>query len=113
MLHQLVRRLTVVSGFALVMAMPSQAFAQNLLDWQALGGSGAIQSHVPFTMKSVTDKESLKHGSRVFGINLVWDKSTTLNNVMFDKQTGSGDVKYGEQIAVYLKGGGYLKYEKR
>ena len=64
----------ILSGCAFAMALPSQVLAQNLLDWQALGGSGAIQSASTFTLKNVTDKESLKYGSQTFGINLVWDK---------------------------------------
>jgi hypothetical protein len=97
---------------ALAIGVQAQSPTPNLLDWQAFGGSGAIQSAIPFTIKNVTDKETLRYGKRVWGIDLVWDKSETLNNLKFEKQTGSGDVKYDELIAISVNGGGYLKYEK-
>src|SRR2546421_2834047 len=104
----------VTTVAALALAFPSQAFAQNLLDWQALGGTGAIQSfNSKFTLKNVSDKESIKYGKRTWGINLVWDKSTSLNNVQFDKETGNGDVKYGEHVAIrFNNGGAYLRYKR-
>ena len=100
-----------LAAAAVMTASPAQA--QNLQDWQAMGGNGAIQSGAMFTLRNVTDKEALKYGSRTWGINLVWDKNMNLNNVKFEKQAGSGDVKYTEPIAINVKGGGYLKYEKR
>lgn len=101
-------------GMIVALAIGAQAESPvpNILDWQAKGGSGAIQSATPVTLKNVTDKESLRFGKRTWGINLEWDKSETLNNVKFEKQTGSGDVKYAELIAISVNGGGYLKYEK-
>ncbi len=114
MLRQFSGRIGMVSAAALVLAVPSQTFAQNMQDWQAVGGTGAIQSFFStFTLYNVTDKEGLKYGSRFAGINLKWDKNTSLNNVRFDKKTGSGDVKYGEVIGINIKGGGFLRYEKR
>ena len=114
MLQQYTRRFGVVAAIGLALAVPSQAFAQNLQDWQAMGGTGAIQSfHSKFTLYNVTDKEALKYGSRFAGINLKWDKSTSLNNVRFDKQTGSGDVLYGELIGINISGGGFLRHQKR
>jgi len=114
MLRQFSGRIGMVSAAAVVLAVPSQAFAQNMQDWQARGGTGAIQSFSSnFTLFNVTDKEGLKYGSRFAGINLTWDKSTTQTNVRFDKKTGSGDVKYGELIGINIKGGGFLRYEKR
>src|SRR5690349_21311149 len=112
------RRIThsfwIVLGMIVALAIGAQAQSRtpNLLDWQAIGGSGAVQSAIPFTLKNVTDNETLRYGSRTWGIDLVWDKSETLNNIKFEKQTGSGDVKYDELIAISVNGGGYLKYEK-
>jgi hypothetical protein len=92
-------------------AFPLNAFAQNLLDWQATG-SGTMTSGSAFTMKNVTDKETLKYGSRRWGINLVWDKGTSLNNVTVEK-AGGGPIAYGDPVAVKVNGGGYLKYGHR
>ncbi len=112
--RRIIPRFWMVLGLLVVLAISAQAQSHtpNLLDWQAIGGSGAIQSATPFTLKNVTDKETLRFGKRVWGINLEWDKSETLNNIKFEKQTGSGDVKYDELIAISVNGGGYLKYEK-
>ena len=114
MARQFKKWLVVFAVAGIAAGAPSSALAQNLLDWQAMGGSGPIQSyHSNFTLYNVSDREALKYGSRTWGINLVWDRNTNLGNIRFDKQSGSGDVKYGEPVAVYIKGGGFLKWEKR
>jgi len=113
MYKRITNRFWMASGAVLALGFgaQTQAGAQNLLDWQASGGSGAIQSIAPFTMKNVTANDNIRCGKRSMGINLVWDSGAN-NNVRFSKQTGSGDVKYGEPIAVSMSGGGFLKYEK-
>src|SRR5205085_9462843 len=97
---------------ALAIGARAQGPVPHLLDWRAIGGSGGIQSAMPFTLKNVTDKETLRFGKRTWGIDLVWDKSEALNNIKFEKPNNSGDIKYAELIAINVMGGGYLKYEK-
>lgn len=72
-----IKQIAIYSMVAFTVAYPLSASAQNLLDWQAPGG-GTMTSGTPLTMKNVSDKEMLKYGSRTFGINLVWDKKSEL-----------------------------------
>lgn len=112
MLQSFMKKSCICLMVAYAVALPTPVSAQRLLDWQATG-SGTMMSGTPFTMKNLSDKETLKYGSRTWGINLVWDKNTSLNNITVEKQSGSGAVTYGEPVAVRVKGGGYLKYAKR
>lgn len=95
--------------FCLV-APASQA---GLLDWTLRGPSGFVMSGKPLTLYNLTDKESLKYGSRTWGINLVWTKSVYLGNVQIFHRGSATPILYGERVAIYIKGGGYLKHEKR
>jgi hypothetical protein len=114
MVRQLTHRIliTCAATAALATGARAQEPVPHLLDWKAAGGTGAIQSGAPFTLKNVTEKEGVRFGTRTWGINLVWDARESPDNIKFEKQFHSGAVNYAEPIAIYVTGGGYLKYEK-
>src|SRR2546423_15558034 len=106
MYRRITHRFLMSAGAVAALAIGAQAQGPvpNLLDWRAIGGNGAIQSAIPFTLKNVTDKETLRYGKRTWGIDLMWDKGEALNNIKFEKPNDSGDVKYAELIAIAVSG---------
>jgi hypothetical protein len=88
--------------------------AKSPTDWKLLGKEAEVKAGSFYTLSNDTDHESLRYGKRTFGINLVWDKSTTLNNIRFEKQGGGkGVLHYGDKVAIHVEQGGYLKYQRR
>ena len=66
MYKRIIHRFWPALGAIVALAGGAQAQSPipNLLDWQAMGGSGAIQSATSFTLKNVTDKDTLSNGGR-------------------------------------------------
>ena len=98
--------------------------AKHPSDWKILGTGAEVKPSTPYTLRNITDNNSLRHGERTWGINLVWDKSTSLNNVRFEPKVAyapkgtvvrdhRGVLKHGDTIAIHVKGGGYLRHEQR
>ncbi len=52
----------------------------------------------------------IKYGKRKYGINLIWSPDFEPRNITFQRQSGSGPLKYGELLAIHVAGGGYLRY---
>src|SRR5262249_49544891 len=68
----------------------------------------------PYTLNNLRNKQSLKYSSRTFGINLDFDNSQTLANIKFDLPSGKSEsLRYGDAVALHVKGGGYVRYEER
>src|SRR3954464_12504395 len=68
-----------------------------------------------YDLFNTTVKEALLYGERAHGINLLWGDPKASNNIRFQRQDGSsGPLKYGEMIAVNVRGpGGFLKFQRR
>src|SRR5262245_48657892 len=72
--------------------------AKSPTDWKLLGKDAEVKAGSFYTLANETDHEALRHGKRTFGINLMWDKATTLNNIRFEKQGGGkGTLLYGDK----------------
>lgn len=104
-------------GLSALLLSPAAAHAtdkvaKSYLDWKILGAEPEVKSGAKYTLVNVTDKEAIRYGNRTWGINLVWDKSTKMANVRFEKK-GGGTIHYGDEVAIYVEKGGYLHYEKR
>jgi hypothetical protein len=97
----------------LLAAGNANAQAKSVKDWKALGAGAEVKPGTAYTLHNLTAKSSLRYGGRDWGINLVWDKSTSLNNIKFQRQGGAGPLKYGDLVAVHVAKGSYVKYEKR
>jgi hypothetical protein len=104
------------TGLGLV---PGQAHATDKAakkaeDWQVLAASAGtpVMPGTAYTMFNKTDKEAIKYGKRTWGVDLVWDKSKTLNNMKFMRKDGTGALKYGDTVAIYIDKGNYLSYQK-
>ncbi|MBI3823471.1 MAG: hypothetical protein HY289_12450 [Planctomycetes bacterium] len=83
-------------------------------DWKILGKDAEVKAGSLYTLSNNTDHESVRYGKRTWGINMVWDKSTTLNNIRLDVKSGAtGVIKYGDKVAIHVEKGGYLKYQRR
>ena len=70
MYRRITHRFWMSAGAVAALAIGAQAQGPvpNLLDWRAIGGSGAIQSATPFTLKNITDKDEAQKivGARLF-----------------------------------------------
>ena len=103
------KSVVVALGVSCVVLAASQAHAagkaaKNSSDWKIMGSGTEVKAGTLYTLRNITDNNSLRHGERTWGINLVWDKSTSLNNVKFVRQGGgTGPLKYGETVAIHVK----------
>ena len=83
------------------------------------GETKRVKSVVPdadhdYDLLDVKIGSALVYGERRFGINLVWSDPYRSDNVRFARQSGSRTpIKYGQQIAINIRGGGWLVYKKR
>ena len=77
-------------------AQASGKAAKNTSDWKLMGAAGDVKAGGMYTLVNVTDGESIRYGDRRWGVNIVWDKSTKLNNVKLDRKGGAGPLKYGD-----------------
>ena len=101
-------------GVSLALVTGAVISQAGILDWILNGTTGYITSGRALRLYNITDKENLKYGSRTWGINLVWEKSNNLLNVQIIHNGPAGTpIIAGEPVAIYIKGGGYLKHEKR
>jgi hypothetical protein len=78
-------------------------------------GAGGVALRTFYVLKNITVGKHVGYGRREYGVNLVWDAPLPVDdgNVRFDSRAGSGVLKMGEPVAVYVKGGGYLYYKER
>jgi hypothetical protein len=75
--------------------------AANPSDWKVLGAGAQVKSGTKYTLRNVTDNNSLRYGKRAAGINLVWDKKTTLDNITFKREGGGAALNYGDKVAIH------------
>lgn len=89
-------------------------------DWTLLPNSVTVTTVIPddatfiYDLFNVTTSECIKYGSR-FGnnINLVWGDPEKSDNIRFQRQSDSKDpIKFGELVAINVRGGKFLVYEK-
>lgn len=99
-------------AFVLAVAAVSKA---GILDWTLRDRRpGPVQCAQYLTMHNLSVKQNLRYGRRNFGINLEWDKAPTLNNIQIvSRRANRQPILYTEDVAIFVRGGGYLKYEKR
>ena len=101
------------AAFAFLLAIAAASKA-GLLDWSLRDNRpGNPKSDQYLTLHNRTAKQNLRYGRRNFGINLEWDKAF-LSNVQIIHRGAKGlPILYTEDVSIFIKGGGYLKYEKR
>lgn len=78
---------------------------QKVLDWTIVGSGSDVLSGQRYTLVNKTLSQSLKYGHRgsLGGINLVWDKSTNLENFTIESQGPAGSpIKYGDLVAISI-----------
>ena len=90
------------------------------LDWAIWGRDTSVKTVVPdatffsYDLYNVTNSEAIVYGSRQGdNINLVWGDPDKSNNIRFVKKSGSTDpLTYDEPVAINVRGGKFLVYEK-
>ncbi len=91
--------------------------AQKPYDWSLRGAPAGTQldegEKVAFTNETYAGHAIYYH-VRTWGINLDWRDWRLGRNVRFKRYaTGGGAIRYGERVAVYVDGGGYLRHAWR
>jgi hypothetical protein len=92
----------------------------ELLDWSILSNNSSVTTVIPdehafnYDLLNLTDREALQYGDRTWGINLVWTDPAKTDNIRFERQSGSKEpVKFEELVAISIRNGGFLVYEKK
>lgn len=81
--------------------------------WKIVSNSNApVVSGKAYYLQVAENDKFLKYESRSYGINLKWGK-TKSPNISFKKPGRSRQIRCGDRVAIYVKGGGYLAYKKR
>jgi hypothetical protein len=87
---------------------------KGAFDWKILGTGSEVMAGTKYTLRNITNNQSVKYDERRWGINLVWDKSTAINNITFVRKDGKKvALKYGDTVAVHVQKGGHLKHKER
>jgi hypothetical protein len=88
---------------------PPQEDPEEIVEYVYVGGSQSIH------WKNLTIKKCLAYGERSFGINLVWrDCAEIPANIRFVRRDYSHtSVRFYERLALWVAGGGYIRYGKR
>jgi hypothetical protein len=119
------RRLGVFVALGLLLAAFSLAGGRNaeaagayVYEWRVTGGPGVSQLNPAeaYWLFSNHNDQYIKYGSRNHGINLVWSPYFPQRNVRFIRPPNSsntGPLKYDEPLAMYVDGGGFVKYGSR
>ena len=82
--------------------------------WELLGTPGEVMPGAGYTLRNRINDRSVRYGEREYGINLVWDRAADLANVTLVRSGADDDpVRFGEPLAVRVRGGGYLRYQER
>jgi hypothetical protein len=110
--------LLLSAAFSLAGGRTAEAAGAYVFEWRVSGGPGVSQLNPAeaYWLFSNHNDQYIKYGSRSYGINLVWSPNVPQRNVRFIRPPNSGDtgpLKYDEPLAMYIDGGGYVKYGSR
>jgi hypothetical protein len=87
---------------------------RNSIQWQLTGPAGVVRSGQDYGLKNNEYGQSIVYGERDTGVNLIWDPKNTGANITLVRASGVKDViRHGDFIAIHVKGGKYLRYQKR
>ena len=115
-------RLAAVVGLALAvfgLAAAPQARADTPIgsQWQVRDAVQPFGTDVhpgyQYKLWNLENQNMLIHKGQRWGIDLdfVPDPKNGYEGIKFERQTGTGPLKFGERFAIYVVGGGYLRYE--
>lgn len=90
------------------------------IDWVIMSDTPALNNVIPdsnlfhYDLFNITDSQCLVYGERAGdNINLKWGDPSKSDNILFHRQSASKDpIKSGELIAISVRKGGFLVYEK-
>ena len=105
----------LLAGLGLGLTSGRSAHAASSYDWRLVRNGAAGQpvlSGTPLRLVNVTTEDVLAYGWQDNGINLVWRTEAGQQNVKFYK-VGGGPVRYGDRLALWVEGGGFVRYEER
>ncbi|SRR5215204_3839078 len=92
----------------------------ELIDWTILSNKSSLSQLIPdnteynYDFFNITDNECLVYGERAGNnINLRWGDPGKSDNIRFQRQSGSKDpIKFEEPVAINVKKGGFLVYQR-
>ena len=92
----------------------------QLIDWTILSNKPSLTSVIPeetaysYDLFNITDSECLVYGyRRGNNINLTWGDPNKSDNIRFQRKPGAkGPIKFEELVAINVRKGGFLVYER-
>jgi hypothetical protein len=105
--------LTLAAASDSLAAAPG-AQAARFNDWRIYSNGPSGDRVTPgsgYWLLNRTVNRRIKYGSRTFGINLKW--AAPGPNIHLKRKSGSGTLRYDEPVAIWVAGGGYLRYARR
>lgn len=76
-------------------------------------GSDVLPDVQQYRLLNRTTNRKIRYGERSFGINLDWGLTAGATNIRFGKLGGDGPLRYGDSVAIFIGGGGYLRQHYR
>jgi hypothetical protein len=81
---------------------------------QKVSRDDVIKPNLGYQLFNAGYKQVLYYKERRWGINLSFNDSGNVSeNITFKDQNNDGRLETGENVAIHVEGGGYLKYEYR
>ena len=101
-----------------VLGWPAVSRGESLVVGQWTFGGVApntpVVAGVGYVLKNEPNNASLRYQRREYGINLVWNSSSNNRDVSLERPAHvPGVIRFGEPVAVRIRGGGYLHYKER
>lgn len=109
------KKLSCLSAIALLLAYGHSKAADEVVVWKTtLGNGNFVTPNTLFRLYCITNQSYLDYYRRNRGINLAFNQGLSVSNIKFVRSgTATEAIKYGEKIAIYVAGGGYLYYTRR
>lgn len=93
-------------------------YMSNKLDWSIVPNKTAVKSVISdsvhrYDLFNLRTAEAVCYGKRRWGINLVWCDPAKSDNMRFQsKRSGKNPITFEEPIAIHVRKGKFLKYQK-
>jgi hypothetical protein len=110
------KNLSIIIALCILQLFSNDTYAYDrVLVWKVVPGTSAyISTNTPYKLFCETNGSYLDYYSRSRGIDLAFNYRLNYRNIKFVKAgNGTGPIRYGDRVAIYVERGGYLYYCRR
>ena len=72
-------------------------------------GNAVLPGREAYRLFNVTEERKIRYGERRFGINMKWGVAEGKTNIRFEAHDKDAPIRYGQEVAIHVDGGGYLR----